>query len=273
MSRLIADVPATSARCASTVSWIPVVGSSLTTSWFGSGGATRSLKPRFGACLKTSRSSVWVAWQALPGPDEERHAGPAPVLDLQPKRRVGLGRRARIDAVDVEIAVVLPAHVVRRVGVGDGVEERDQGVLDHRRVTPRRHLHRGGRHDLHQVVDDDVAERADRIVEVAAILDAEALGHGDLRPTRCGSGSRSARASSSRTGDGGSPRDPSFRGSGRSGRAATRRCTGAARRPARRPIPRSWPNGFSTTTRPVSVRPASASPLTTAPNRKGGISR
>ena len=33
---------------------------------------------------------------------------------------------------------------------------------------------------LHEVVDDDVAQRADRVVEVAAILDAEVLGHRDL---------------------------------------------------------------------------------------------
>ena len=75
--------------------------------------------------------------EALPGPDEERHAGPAPVLDLQPERGVGLGGRFGIDAVDVEVAVVLTANVVRGVGVGDGVEERDLGVLDHRGVIRR----------------------------------------------------------------------------------------------------------------------------------------
>jgi hypothetical protein len=37
-----------------------------------------------------------------------------------------------------------------------------------------------GRDDLHQVVDDDVADGADRVVEVAAVLDAERLGHRDL---------------------------------------------------------------------------------------------
>ena len=36
---------------------------------------------------------------------------------------------------------------------------------------------------------------------------------------------------------------------------------------------RSWPNGFSMTTRPCSVSPASASPFTTVANRLGGISR
>ncbi len=34
---------------------------------------------------------------------------------------------------------------------------------------------------------------------------------------------------------------------------------------------RSLPNGFSTTTRAVVVSRASESPLTTVPNRKGGI--
>ena len=44
----------------------------------------------------------------------------------------------------------------------------------------RRRLHRDGGEHLHEVVDDDVAERPDRIVEVAAVRDAEVLGHRDL---------------------------------------------------------------------------------------------
>jgi hypothetical protein len=36
---------------------------------------------------------------------------------------------------------------------------------------------------------------------------------------------------------------------------------------------RSWPNGFSTTTRAPLVRPAPASPAITRPNRNGGTSR
>jgi hypothetical protein len=35
-----------------------------------------------------------------------------------------------LNAVDVEVAVVLAANVVRGVRVGDGVEERDHGILD-----------------------------------------------------------------------------------------------------------------------------------------------
>ena len=47
--------------------------------------------------------------------------------------------------------------------------------------SPRgRRLHGRRRHHLHDVVHDHVAERADRVVEVAPVLDAEALGHRDL---------------------------------------------------------------------------------------------
>ena len=56
--------------------------------------------------------------QVLAGADEERHARPAPVVDLQAHRRVGLGRGVRRHAVDVAVAVVLAAHVVRRVAAG-----------------------------------------------------------------------------------------------------------------------------------------------------------
>ena len=47
-------------------------------------------------------------------------------------------------------------------------------------IARRRRLHRRRSDDLHEVVDHDVAQRADRVVEVPAVLDAEALGHRDL---------------------------------------------------------------------------------------------
>ena len=118
--------------------------------------------------------------EALPGADEERHARPAPVLDLEPQRRVRLRRRVGGDAVDPEVALVLPADVVRRVCLQHRAEQRDLRILDRRGVAAGRRLHRRGGHHLHQVVDDDVAQRADGIVEVAAVLDAEVLGHRDL---------------------------------------------------------------------------------------------
>ena len=118
--------------------------------------------------------------EALAGADEERHARPAPVLDLEPQRRVRLGRRVGGDAVDPEVALVLPADVVRGVRLQHRAEQRHLRVLDRRGVAAGRRLHRRDRHHLHQMVDDDVAQRADGVVEVAPILDAEVLRHRDL---------------------------------------------------------------------------------------------
>ena len=47
-------------------------------------------------------------------------------------------------------------------------------------ASPRGRLHRDERQDLQQVVLHDVAQRADRVVERAPVLDAEVLGHRDL---------------------------------------------------------------------------------------------
>jgi hypothetical protein len=51
---------------AATTSLTPVEGSSLTTSWFGSGMWLARQNARRGGCLKTSRSSVCVAGRRLP---------------------------------------------------------------------------------------------------------------------------------------------------------------------------------------------------------------
>ena len=211
--------------------------------------------------------------QTLAGADEPRHPGPAPVVDLEPQRRVGLGRRVGRDPVDVQVAVVLAADIVLRVGVGHRAEHGELGVLERGRVVAGGRLHRGRRDQLHQVVDDHVLQRADRVVEVAPVLDAEALGHRDLRRSRCGCGSTAARASSSRTAGTGTPAVPSCRGSDRSGTAATRRCTGGCRRRAHAP---TRGRGRTASRRPpgrCAVSPASDRPLITVANRNGGISR
>ena len=127
--------------------------------------------------------------------------------------------------------------------------------------------------NLHQMVDDDVAQRADRVVEVAAVLDAEVLGHRDLDalhviavPDRLQHPVREAQEDDLLEAH--LPEvviDPvelglvdvlvqllGQRSRQRRGRGRT------ASRP--RPVPES-------------VNPASASPLTTVANRNGGISR
>jgi hypothetical protein len=49
--------------------------------------------------------------EPLAGADEERHPGPAPVLDVEAKRGIRLRRGVGSDAVDRAVAVVLAAHV------------------------------------------------------------------------------------------------------------------------------------------------------------------
>jgi hypothetical protein len=82
--------------------------------------------------------------------------------------------------VDRRVSLVLTAHAVRGVGFLDRAEERHLCVLDRGRIAAGRRLHRGRGDHLHQVVDDDVADRADRVIEVAAVLHPEVLRHRDL---------------------------------------------------------------------------------------------
>ena len=230
-------------------------GSSLITSWLGSGWWSAGQKPRRGGRLKTRRSSVWVTGSRLPVRMKNGTPGPAPVLDVEPERGVRLGGGAGGDTLDVLVAVVLTADVVGRVGLDDRAEQRDLRLLDGGQVAARRRLHRRGGDDLHEVVDHDVAQRTDRVVEAAAVVDAEVLRHRDLdavdvvaAPDRLEDRVGEAQVA-------GSPRGPSSRGSGRSGTAATRRRTRAARRRGACADCWSWPNGFSMTNRAPVAEP------------------
>src|SRR6476469_5705338 len=89
--------------------------------------------------------------ETLAGADEERHAGPAPVLDLELERRVRLRGRVGGNAVDRAVAVVLAAHVVLRARRLYRVEERGDRVLERVSIGARWHFHRRCRHDLYQV--------------------------------------------------------------------------------------------------------------------------
>ena len=162
------------------MSLIPVAGVELDHELVRLRAPLAAAKPSSGGRLNTSRSSVCVTGRRLPvrmknGTPDQRQ------LSISSRSAayvsvVGVRR----DAVDLAVAVVLAADVVRRVGRVDRVEERDLRVLERVGVAARGRLHRGGGDDLHEVVDDDVAERADGVVEVAAVLDAEVLGHRDL---------------------------------------------------------------------------------------------
>ena len=113
--------------------------------------------------------------------NEEWDTGPTPVLNLQtePHERLGVG--LRIHALDLPVALVLAADVAVRAGVGDRPEEVELCVANRVGVAAgRRRLHRHEREGLKQVVLNYVAEAADGVVEAAAVVDAEVLGHGDL---------------------------------------------------------------------------------------------
>ena len=150
------------------------------TSWSGSGLSSVSANPSFGGSFEHQPDLGLGRRQVLARADEERDARPAPVVDVEAEGGVGLGRRVRGDAVGVEVAVVLPADVVGGVGGADGAEDGELRVLERRGVTAGGGFHGRDGDDLHEVVDDDVTQRADGVVEVAPVLDAEALGHRDL---------------------------------------------------------------------------------------------
>ena len=133
-----------------------------------------------GGLRNTSRTSVWVTARCLPArmkngtPDQRQFStfrrSAANVSVVEPGSTPG----------DVEVAVVLAADVVGGIGRRDRAEGGHRGVLQHVGLEPRRRVHGHGGDDLHDVVDHHVAQRPDRVVEVPAILHAEALGHGDL---------------------------------------------------------------------------------------------
>ena len=66
------------------------------------------------------------------------------------------------------------------IGGGHRLEEVELLVADRVLVVAAGRLHRDQRQHLQQVVLDDVAQSADGVVETAAVLDAEVLGHRHL---------------------------------------------------------------------------------------------
>ena len=130
MSSSIGPIRPRSVRRASTWKRIPVDGSSLMTSWLGSGSWFFGQKPRRGGRLKTRRSSVWVTGSRLPvrmknGTPAQRQFS----MSSRSAAYVSVVEPAR-DALDVLVPVVLAADVVGRVGLDDGAEQRDLRLLD-----------------------------------------------------------------------------------------------------------------------------------------------
>ena len=135
------------------------------------------------------------AAHGLAGPEEERHAAPAGRVDVEAEGGVGLGVGAGLHAGHVEVAVVLAPHEVLGLDDAGGLEDLGLLVAQGLGALVDRLLHAEDGDHLQQVVLHDVAHGADGVVERAAVLDAERLGHGDLHrghdvavPERLGDG-------------------------------------------------------------------------------------
>ena len=188
--------------------------------------------------LQRDRDLGHLAGQALAGAQVERNPGPAPVGHVQAQRRVGLGARVRRDPRPPRGS---PGRACRRrlpartgLGPPSPGPRRSRGgtiassTLTFSSRTPvglerDRRLHRQQREQLEHVVLDEVAQRARVVVVAGPPLDPDVLGRGDLARGRCSSGSRRARTACSRTGTPSGSGPSPCRGSGRSGRSATRR--------------------------------------------------
>ena len=148
----------------------------------GAGGAHAGAEREhaLGRLAERDRDDAGALGHALAGAQVERHAGPAPVVDLAAQRdeRLGVGvpRHARL----VEVAVVLTAHDLARLDRAHRAEDLVLLLADRLRLERGRRLHRHEREHLEQVVDHHVAVRAGLLVEADAVPDRQRLGHVDL---------------------------------------------------------------------------------------------
>ena len=174
----------------------PSLGCSVRMSWLGFTPSEPSWEnDRCGHRLERHRDLGDLAGQALAGAQVERHARPAPVVDLEAQRRVGLGVGVGRHALLLEVpghrlaadrARGRTARARRSVGTSSGVG----GSIACRTLTFSlrtssaekfdRRLHRHVAQQLQHVVLDQVAQRAGGVVVAGARAHAEVLGRRDL---------------------------------------------------------------------------------------------
>ena len=162
---------------------------------FGSGSVAAVLEQAVGDRPELDRDLGRALRQPLAGPEVERDAGPAPVVDLEPggdeRLRLRLGVDLRLLAVARHLLGRRPSP--GRTGRGrrrprdlvgrhrrDRPQDLDLLVAQGVRLERRRRLHRDQAQQLEQVVLEDVADGAGLLVERAAALDPDRLGDGDL---------------------------------------------------------------------------------------------
>ena len=126
------------------------------------------------------RDLAHLLLQSLAGPQEERDAGPPPVVDVELHRREGLRRGVGRDARLAAVALVLAAHHRRGPARLRGAQHLDGLVPQPVRLERHGRLHRDEGHRLEQVGRDHVADVPHLLVELASALDADLLGNRDL---------------------------------------------------------------------------------------------
>ena len=185
-------------------------------SMFGSiWGTPRALKSASGARLNWIAISVTRLGQRLAGAQVERHAGPAPGVDLElaARRRSRSRSRARPPARRGTTGSARPRPSRRRTGRARRSSATSLGAIG---LTARSTLSFSSRRSsASNSTGGSIANMASScsrwfctmsrsapvcVVELAATLDADRLGHGDLDASRCSAGSRSARRGRCRSG-------------------------------------------------------------------------
>ncbi len=151
-------------------------------------------KQRVRHVMKTHHDLRQPLRHALAGAQVERHAGPAPVGDLGLDGDEGLGATVLRNTVLGQVALhrlpgdgalqILAAHgllghLLQRDRL-ERLEDLQLLVTDGVLRQAGRRLHGDDAHQLQQVVLHHIAQGADAVVEVAALLHAELLGDGDL---------------------------------------------------------------------------------------------
>ena len=130
--------------------------------------------------LERDRDDPRPLGQTLAGAQVERHARPAPVVDLALERDEGLGLGLRCHAVDLAVAHVLPTDHVGRVDRLHRAEDLVLLLADGPWLQRGGRLHRHEGQHLEQVGHHHVAVGAGGLVELGAGAQAERLGHVDL---------------------------------------------------------------------------------------------
>ncbi len=118
--------------------------------------------------------------KVLAGAQVEGNAGPAPVVDRQFHRGVGLDLRVVGHVRNVPVALVLPPDALGGIGRADRLEQLELLGADRVVLVRVRRFHRQQPQHLQHVILDDVTDRADAFVETSPVLDPEVLAHRHL---------------------------------------------------------------------------------------------